>query len=31
MEIEEYRRIFDFFFSGVDVPEKLKRQFFGWL
>lgn len=29
MEIEEYRRIFDFFFSGVDVPEKLKRQFFG--
>ena len=31
MEIEEYRRIFDFFFSGVDVPEKLKRQFFRWL
>lgn len=29
--IEDYRRIFDFFFSGVEVPEKLKQQFFGWL
>ena len=31
MMIEDYRRIFDFFFSGVEVPEKLKKQFFGWL
>ena len=23
MMIEDYRRIFDFFFSGVEVPEKL--------
>ena len=29
--IEDYRRIFDFFFSGVEVPEKLRQQFFGWL
>lgn len=31
MIIEDYRRIFDFFFSGVEVPEKLRQQFFGWL
>lgn len=31
MMIEDYRRIFDFFFSGVEVPEKLRQQFFGWL
>lgn len=31
MIIEDYRRIFDFFFSGVEVPEKLLSQFFGWL
>lgn len=31
MMIEDYRRIFDFFFSGVEVPEKLKKQFFSWL
>ena len=31
MHIEDYRRIFDFFFSGVEVPEELKLQFFGWL
>lgn len=29
--IEDYRRIFDFFFSGVEVPEKLRQRFFGWL
>ena len=29
--IEDYRRIFDFFFSGVEVPEKLRKQFFSWL
>ncbi len=29
--IEDYRRIFDFFFSGVEIPEKLRQQFFGWL
>lgn len=29
--IEDYRRIFDFFFSGVEVPEELRQQFFGWL
>ena len=29
--IEDYRHIFDFFFSGVEVPEKLRQQFFGWL
>ena len=29
--IEDYRRIFDFFFSGMEVPEKLRQQFFGWL
>ena len=29
--IEDCRRIFDFFFSGVEVPEKLRQQFFGWL
>ena len=29
--IEDYRRIFDFFFSGVEGPEKLRQQFFGWL
>lgn len=29
--IEDYRRIFDFFFSGVEVPKKLRQQFFGWL
>lgn len=29
--IEDHRRIFDFFFSGVEVPEKLRQQFFGWL
>lgn len=29
--IEDYRRIFDFFFSGVEVSEKLRQQFFGWL
>lgn len=31
MMIEDYRRIFDFFFSGVEVPEKLRKQFFSWL
>ena len=31
MIIEDYRRIFDFFFSGVEIPEKLRQQFFGWL
>ena len=31
MIIEDYRRIFDFFFSGVEIPEKLRPQFFGWL
>lgn len=29
--IEDYRRIFDFFFSGVEIPEELRQQFFGWL
>lgn len=29
--IEDYRRIFDFFFSGAEIPEKLRQQFFGWL
>lgn len=28
---EEYRRIFDFFFSGIDVPETLKEEFLAWL
>ena len=31
MIIEDYRRIFDFFFSGAEIPEKLRQQFFGWL
>lgn len=31
MIIEDYRRIFDFFFSGVEIPEELRQQFFGWL
>ena len=31
MMIEDYRRIFDFFFSGVEIPEELRQQFFGWL
>ena len=31
MMIEDYRRIFDFLFSGVEIPEKLRQQFFGWL
>ena len=31
MIIEDYRRIFDFFFSGAELPEKLRQQFFGWL
>ncbi len=31
MMIEDYRRIFNFFFSGVEVPEKLRKQFFSWL
>lgn len=31
MTIEDYRRIFDFFFSGAEIPEKLRQQFFGWL
>ena len=31
MHIEDYRRIFDFFFSGVEVSEELKQQFLGWL
>ena len=29
--IEDYRRSFDFFFSGAEIPEKLRQQFFGWL
>ena len=31
MIIEDHRRIFDFFFSGAEIPEKLRQQFFGWL
>lgn len=31
MIIEDYRRIFDFFFSGAEIPEELRQQFFGWL
>lgn len=31
MIIEDYRRIFDFFFSGAEIPENLRQQFFGWL
>ena len=31
MIIEDYRCIFDFFFSGAEIPEKLRQQFFGWL
>lgn len=31
MQLEDYRRIFDFFFSGVEVPEELRQQFFRWL
>lgn len=31
MIIEDYRRIFDFFFSGVEISEELRQQFFGWL
>ncbi len=31
MRIEDYRRIFDFFFSGSEVPEELCRQFFIWI
>lgn len=31
MDTGDYRRIFDFFFSGVEVPENLKQQFYGWL
>lgn len=31
MQLEDYRRIFDFFFSGVEVSEELKMQFFRWL
>ncbi len=28
---EEYRKIFDFFFSGVEVPKNLKLEFHEWM
>ncbi len=28
--MKEYRKIFDFFFSGVEVPQKVKEKFFSW-
>ena len=31
MKVEDYRRILDFFFSGVEVTEELKRKYLGWL
>ncbi len=31
MRGEDYRRILDFFFSGVEVSEELKQRYLGWL
>ncbi len=31
MKVEDYRRILDFFFSGVEVSEELKMRYLGWL
>ena len=31
MRSEDYRRILDFFFSGVEVSEELKQRYLGWL
>ncbi len=31
MKGEDYRRILDFFFSGVEVSEELKQRYLGWL
>ena len=31
MKAEDYRRILDFFFSGVEVSEELKMRYLGWL
>ena len=31
MKDEDYRRILDFFFSGIEVSEELKRKYLGWL
>ena len=31
MKVEDYRRILDFFFSGVEVSEDLKLRYLGWL
>ena len=31
MKSEDYRRILDFFFSGVEVSEELRQRYLGWL
>lgn len=31
MKGEDYRRILDFFFSGVEVSDELKQRYLGWL
>lgn len=31
MKGEDYRRILDFFFSGVEVSEELRQRYLGWL
>ena len=31
MKVEDYRRILDFFFSGVEVSEELELRYLGWL
>ncbi len=31
MKVEDYRRILDFFFSGIEVSEELKQRYLGWL